>query len=83
MQRLVLPDLGLGDTPVVASVWHIEPGGEVIEGDRLLEVVAGSALVDLPSPCSGVLLRQLVAEDEVIAVGQVLAEIRPHAAESS
>lgn len=71
--ELLLPDLGMADVPVLASMWLVEPGAAVIAGDRLLEVVAGSVTVDLPSPASGTLTEVFVAEDEPLVVGQVLA----------
>ena len=52
-----------------------EPGSHVSEGDRLLEVVAGSVTVDLPAPAGGVLTEMLVSEDEALDVGQVLGVI--------
>lgn len=73
--ELVLPDLGMREVPVVASVWLVEPGSHVSEGDRLLEVVAGSVTVDLPAPAGGVLTEMLVSEDEALDVGQVLGVI--------
>ena len=75
LHKLVLPDLGMGQVPVVASIWLVEPGSEVSVGDRLLEVVAGSVTVDLPSPASGVLTETLVSEDEPLEAGQVLGVI--------
>jgi 2-oxoglutarate dehydrogenase E2 component (dihydrolipoamide succinyltransferase) len=70
---LVLPDLGLPDLTIVASGWLVESGSTVVEGDRLLEVLAGSVTVDLPAPASGILTEQLVSEDDELHVGQVLA----------
>lgn len=72
---LLLPDLGLGATPILASTWLKPAGSFVIQGDRLLEVLAGSVTVDLPAPVSGVLAQTLVQENEVLAVGQRLAVI--------
>ena len=72
---LVLPELGLGSTPVTASVWLSDVGAKVYEGDRLLEVSAGEVTVDLPAPASGILLDQLVSEDDILHVGQVLGMI--------
>lgn len=74
--ELLLPDLGMGETPIVASVWLVELGAQVVEGERLLEVVAGAATVDLPSPASGTLVELLVDEDDELSVGQCLAVIR-------
>jgi pyruvate/2-oxoglutarate dehydrogenase complex dihydrolipoamide acyltransferase (E2) component len=73
LHSLVLPDLGLPNVTVVASAWLVEPGSSVVEGDRLLEVLAGSVTVDLPAPATGILSEQLVSEDDELHVGQVLA----------
>jgi len=73
--NLVLPDLGLSGTTVTASVWLVEVGSEVSQGDRLLEILAGSVTVDLPSPVSGVLIAQHVMEEDELMAGQVLATI--------
>ncbi|HEX7447150.1 MAG TPA: lipoyl domain-containing protein [Pirellulales bacterium] len=78
---LTLPELGVGDRPVVVSVWLVEVGGEVTEGDRLLEVLAGEVTIDLPSPASGVLIETLVEEEEPLIVGQPLALIESAADE--
>jgi pyruvate/2-oxoglutarate dehydrogenase complex dihydrolipoamide acyltransferase (E2) component len=71
--ELVLPDLGLGDMAITASLWLVEPGSRVTEGDRLLEVLADGVTVDLPSPVTGVLVDVLVSEDERLTIGQSLA----------
>jgi len=72
LHELVLPDLGLGQATVKASVWLAPLGREVVAGDRLLEVVAEGVTVDLPAPVSGRLTEQRVAEEDVLSVGQVL-----------
>lgn len=72
---LVLPELGLDQTPVVAGAWLKRPGDRVIEGDRLLEILAEGVTIDLPAPASGVLAETLVAENEELKVGQRLAVI--------
>jgi pyruvate/2-oxoglutarate dehydrogenase complex dihydrolipoamide acyltransferase (E2) component len=73
---LRLPDLGLSDIPIVASLWLVSRGSEVSEGDRVLEVLAGEVTVDLSAPASGRLIEKLVADDEPIVVGQALAIIQ-------
>jgi pyruvate/2-oxoglutarate dehydrogenase complex dihydrolipoamide acyltransferase (E2) component len=57
----------------VASLWLVEEGGAVTEGDRLLEVVAGDVTVDLPAPASGKLVELLIGEEDELVAGQVLA----------
>jgi pyruvate/2-oxoglutarate dehydrogenase complex dihydrolipoamide acyltransferase (E2) component len=73
LHELVLPDLGMRNVTVVASGWLVEPGSPVVEGDRLLEVLAGCVTIDLPAPATGILSAQLVSEDDELHVGQVLA----------
>ena len=75
-QELVLPDLDLPGMPVMASVWHVPVGGEVLRGESVLEVTVGDVTIDLPAPVNGTLIRRLVAEDESLHVGQILAVIR-------
>ena len=72
---LVLPPLEMGDQPLVASLWLVEAGSRVSEDQPILEVLAGPATVDLPSPADGVLSEVFVAEDDTLTVGQRLAVI--------
>ncbi len=73
--NLVVPDLGLKDQPVSLSLWLVEVGAEVTEGDRLVELLADSVTVDLPAPASGRFVESLAVEDEVVSIGQVLGII--------
>jgi len=70
-----MPDLGFDDRPIRAGLWLVEQGNRVAEGDPLLEVLAGSAVVDLAAPADGVLLETLVEEDTPLRPGQRLAVI--------
>ena len=73
--ELRLPDLGLDDQPITLSMWLVPRGARVTAGERVAEVLAGPATVDLPSPADGMLIERLVDEDEPITVGQPLAVI--------
>ena len=73
--NLVLPDLGLDDSPVTVSLWLVEVGAVLSEGDRVVELAADSVTVDLPAPATGTLVETLVTEDEEVAVGQILGII--------
>ena len=79
---LVLPELGVGDQPIQACTWLVNEGAEVSAGDRLLEVLAASATIDLPAPVDGLLIEQSVAEGDTLHVGQVLGLIEPLALSS-
>jgi len=72
---VTLPELGLGEQQVRASVWLVDQGDEVSEGDRLLEVVASNVTIDIPAPVSGVLEEQLVSEGDALVPGQLLGFI--------
>lgn len=80
---LVVPDLGLGERPVFLSVWLVDGGSEVTEGDRLVELVSDGVTIDLSAPASGVLIKTLVAEDEQVMAGQTLARIRQERANTA
>ena len=72
---LVLPEMDMGDQPLVASLWLVRVGDRVAEGEQILEVLAGPATVDLPAPAEGRLVETLVSEDDTLTAGQRLAVI--------
>ena len=72
---LRLPDLGLGDQPIVLTLWLVKRGSRVAEGEPLVEALAGAATVDLPSPADGVLAEKSAAAGDLLVVGQQLAII--------
>jgi pyruvate/2-oxoglutarate dehydrogenase complex dihydrolipoamide acyltransferase (E2) component len=65
-----LPELGAA--PVVLSVWFADPGDLVYEGDRLVEVRAGSATFDVAAPATGRLAERLQLANDPLETGQVL-----------
>jgi pyruvate/2-oxoglutarate dehydrogenase complex dihydrolipoamide acyltransferase (E2) component len=75
--ELCLPDLDLPGVTAMACSWHAAVGQRVIEGDRLLEIVAGDVAVDLPAPVSGTLVERCADIDQPLLPGQILARIQP------
>ncbi len=73
--ELRLPELGMDDQPITLSVWLVPRGARVTAGERIVEVLAGVATVDLPSPVDGRVVERLVDEDEPLRVGQTIATI--------
>ncbi|MGA1617290.1 MAG: biotin attachment protein [Planctomycetia bacterium] len=71
---LIVPDLGLGSQPILLSLWLVPQGRRVLAGDRVVELAAGVATIDLAAPVAGRCLRQLVDEDTTVLPGTVLAE---------
>jgi pyruvate/2-oxoglutarate dehydrogenase complex dihydrolipoamide acyltransferase (E2) component len=72
---LVVPELGLHDVALVVSLWLVPRGAAVVEGDRVVELLAGGVTIDLEAPASGRLAVQLVDEDDAVSPGMVVAEI--------
>jgi 2-oxoisovalerate dehydrogenase E2 component (dihydrolipoyl transacylase) len=72
--RLVVPEFDLGDVPLAVSLWLVPAGSAVAAGDRVVELVAGGATIDLEAPVSGKLVAQLADEDDPVAAGAVIAE---------
>jgi pyruvate/2-oxoglutarate dehydrogenase complex dihydrolipoamide acyltransferase (E2) component len=70
---VILPDLGTGpDIPIVVSYWFAARGERVWEGERLVEILAGPATFDVPSPVTGFLAEIHGREDDRVATGYVL-----------
>lgn len=73
---VLLPDVRLGrDTEMFVSLWFADVGEEVIEGDRLVEILAGPITFDVPAPASGRLIEIRAAEEDAVQSGSLLAVV--------
>ena len=72
-----VPELGLDHANVSLSLWLVRLGATVEAGDRVVEVLTGEAVVDLPAPVRGRLAEKLVAENSPIETGQILGWVQP------
>ena len=70
----MVPDCGVVGMPVRVSLWLVPENTDVLEGDRVVELLAGGATIDLEAPVSGRLVTQLADEDETVTPGMVIAE---------
>jgi pyruvate/2-oxoglutarate dehydrogenase complex dihydrolipoamide acyltransferase (E2) component len=70
-----LPDLGEGLTEGEIARWLVAEGQEIAEDDPLVEIQTDKATVEIPSPYGGTVLRIVVAEGEIAAVGAPLVVI--------
>ena len=70
-----LPDVGEGLSEGEIVRWHIAPGERVRVHEGLVDVQTDKAIVEIPAPVSGTLLRLGGNTGDVIAVGAVLAVI--------
>jgi pyruvate dehydrogenase E2 component (dihydrolipoamide acetyltransferase) len=66
------PDIGEGLTEGEIVRWLVKEGDEIKEGQPLVEVETDKALAEIPSPRTGVILKILAKEKEIVKVGQVI-----------
>ena len=77
------PDVGEGIAQGEIVRWLVAPGDEVRADQPLVEVETDKAVVEIPAPRAGTILRLPVAAGETIQVGEILAVIgEPDAAEA-
>ncbi|MCU0861183.1 MAG: 2-oxo acid dehydrogenase subunit E2 [Methanomassiliicoccales archaeon] len=69
------PDLGEGVTEGEVKKWLVKEGDEVKQDQSLAEVETDKAVVEMPSPTAGKVLRLYHKEGETVKVGEVLATI--------
>ena len=70
--HFILPDLGEGVHEAELIKWRVQPGEKVDEHQTLAEMETDKALVEVPSPWSGVIKDLNGAEGEILLVGNVL-----------
>jgi len=76
MFELIMPKMGESVAEATITEW-LKTEGDTIDADEsLLTIATDKVDSDLPSPVSGVLIKQLFSADEVIQVGQVIAHIQ-------
>ena len=70
-----LPELGESVTEGTVTRWLKQVGDEVAVDEALLEISTDKVDTEIPSPIAGTVQEILVAEDETVAVGAVLARV--------
>lgn len=70
---LVVPECGVVAMPLEISLWLVPEGASVLDGERVVELLAGGGTIDLEAPVTGRLLRHLVDEDEPVTPGMPIA----------
>jgi 2-oxoglutarate decarboxylase len=78
-----MPQMGESVTEGTILEWHVSEGQEVAEGDTVVEVSTDKIDAEVPAPASGVVTKLLAAVDDVVEVGQVLAQIDPNGTASN
>lgn len=70
-----MPQWGMGMREGTVLVWFKQVGGQVNEGEPLVEIEAEKVTQVVEAPVSGVVLEILVEEEETVPVRSVLAVI--------
>jgi pyruvate dehydrogenase E2 component (dihydrolipoamide acetyltransferase) len=68
-----LPDVGEGIAEAEIVAWRLVEGDEVAEDQELVEIQTDKAIVVIPAPATGRLVRRCAAEGDTVAVGAPLA----------
>ena len=69
------PDLGEGVTEGEIKKWLVKEGDLVVKDQALAEVETDKAVVEMPSPVAGTILKMNHKEGDLVQVGQVLVVI--------
>lgn len=69
------PDVGEGITEGEIVRWLVTVGEAVRADQPMAEIETDKAVVEIPAPCTGTILRLGVAEGETIQVGEILVVI--------
>jgi pyruvate/2-oxoglutarate dehydrogenase complex dihydrolipoamide acyltransferase (E2) component len=70
---ILMPDLGVPRATL--SIWFVEQGDTVDEGDRLLEILTGPATFDISAPTTGKLVERCAFVNDHLQPGQALGYI--------
>ena len=70
--HFILPDLGEGVHEAELIRWRVKPGERVEEHQTLAEMETDKALVEVPSPWTGVIKELKGKEGDIINVGSIL-----------
>jgi pyruvate dehydrogenase E2 component (dihydrolipoamide acetyltransferase) len=73
-KKFFLPDLGEGLPDATIVEWHVNVGDVIRLDENLVSMETAKAVVDVPSPVSGKVLKLAGAAGDVIVTGHWLAE---------
>jgi pyruvate dehydrogenase E2 component (dihydrolipoamide acetyltransferase) len=74
-QQFKFPDVGEGITEGEIVRWLVKEGDEIKEDQVIAEIETDKAVVEMPSPYAGTVLKLHFKEKDIVKVGQVLVTI--------
>ncbi|MCK5066091.1 MAG: 2-oxo acid dehydrogenase subunit E2 [Bacteroidales bacterium] len=72
---IIMPKMGESIEEATITNWFVKEGDKVEEDDVLLEIATDKVDSEIPSPVEGLVKKILFRQDEVVAVGTVIAVI--------
>ena len=79
---LIMPKMGESIIEATILKWLKKPGDKVEEDETILEIATDKVDSEIPSPVTGVLKEILFQEDDVVAVGKIIAVISTEASDT-
>ena len=73
-KKFLLPDLGEGLPDATIVEWYVKEGDTIRLDDNLVSMETAKAVVDLPSPVSGKILKLAGGAGDIIVTGTLLVE---------
>ncbi|MCK5135508.1 MAG: 2-oxo acid dehydrogenase subunit E2 [Bacteroidales bacterium] len=73
--EIIMPKMGESIEEATITNWFVKEGDLIEEDDVLLEIATDKVDSEIPSPVAGVVKKILFNQDEVVAVGTVIAVI--------
>ncbi|MCC8362770.1 2-oxo acid dehydrogenase subunit E2 [Lysobacter sp. A6] len=73
-KQFLLPDLGEGLPDATIVEWYVKVGDTIKLDDNLVSMETAKAVVDVPSPVSGKVLKLAGGPGDIVITGAVLAE---------
>jgi 2-oxoisovalerate dehydrogenase E2 component (dihydrolipoyl transacylase) len=74
MKFFKLPDLGEGLAEAEIVEWHVAVGEKVLVDQKLVSVETAKAIVEVPSPVTGIIIKRFGDVGEVVHIGEPLVE---------
>ncbi|ACO75253.1 Catalytic domain of components of various dehydrogenase complexes [Laribacter hongkongensis HLHK9] len=75
MKTFCLPDLGEGLQEAEIVAWHVGEGSRVVLDQPLLSVETAKAIVDVPAPFAGLVMRCHAGVGDIVPLGAPLVDI--------
>ena len=70
-----VPQLSESVAEATLSAWHVKEGDAVTRDQNLIDIETDKVVLELPAPDSGVIVKIIKNNGELVASGEVIAQI--------